>query len=334
MARKHHPDANPDDPKAEERFKEMSHAHDVLSDATKRREYDAEQQMQRTGGGFGRAGTGSAGFGDIFGSMFGGAGGGGRRGGARRQAPHRGQDLEVDVTLSFDQAMSGAEVPVTLERHEACTTCSGSGARPGSSPRLCGACDGRGSVTHDVGGFSIPEQCAVCRGHGTVVDDPCTDCHGTGTRSVERRIRVRIPAGAKDGTRIKLKGKGGAGTRGAPAGDLHVVTRVMPSPRYRRKGDDLLIDVPVTFAEAALGAKVEVPTLDGRVAITVPAGTQDGRTLRVPGKGAPRLAGSGSGSLLAKIKITIPSSLSDEQQAALVAFSDLDTTDPRARLFS
>jgi molecular chaperone DnaJ len=236
--------------------------------------------------------------------------------------------------LAFDQAMSGAEVPVTLERHEACGTCAGSGAKPGSTSRLCTTCDGRGSVTHDVGGFSIPEECPSCGGQGTVVEDPCTDCYGRGTRTVERRIRVRIPAGAKDGTRIKLKGKGGAGMRGGPAGDLHVITRVMPSPLFKRKGDDLTIEVPVTFAEAALGAKVEVPTLDGRVAITVPAGSQDGRTLRVPGKGAPKLDGSGNGSLLAKIKLTIPSSLSDEQQEALKAFSELDTSDPRARLFS
>ena len=166
-----------------------------------------------------------------------------------------------------------------------------------------------------------------------MVDEPCPDCRGTGTALKERRIRVRIPAGAKDGTRIKLKGKGGAGMRGGPAGDLHVITRVMPSSRYTRKGDDLLIEVPVTFAEAALGAKVEVPTLDGKVAITVPAGSQDGRTLRVPGKGAPKLDGSGHGSLLAKLRVTIPSSLSDAQKDALSAFAELDDSDPRARLF-
>ena len=293
--------------------------------------------MLRMGGGsarMGGGGGGAAGFGDIFGSMFGGSAPGGRRGGARRQTARRGQDLEVEVTLSFDQAMAGAEVPVTLERREACATCSGSGARAGSSPRLCSACDGRGSVTHDVGGFSIPEECPQCGGQGTVIDDPCPDCRGTGTRVVERRIRVRIPAGAKNGTRIKLKGKGGAGMRGGPAGDLHVVTRVMPSAIFTRKGDDLVIEVPITFAEAALGAKVEVPTLDGRVAITVAAGSQDGRTLRVPGKGAPKLNGKGSGSLLAKIRVTVPSSLTDEQTEALRAFSDLDTDDPRARLFS
>ncbi len=307
----------------------------MLSDPEKRREYDAERQFARMGGmGGGRAGgAGAAGFGDlgdIFGSMF---GGGGRRGGRGEPAPRRGQDLEVEVTLSFDQAMSGAEVPVTLEKTEACDACSGSGAAPGTSPRLCTACDGRGQLGRDIGGFSIPEACPECGGAGTIIEDPCSDCHGSGVRSAERRIRVRIPAGAKDGTRIKLKGKGGAGMRGGPAGDLHVITRVMPSPVFRRKGDDLVVEVPVTFTEAALGAKIEVPTLDGRVKITVPAGSQDGRTLRVPGKGAPKLNGSGNGSLLAKLRLTVPSSLSDEQKEALEAFAALDGADPREKLF-
>lgn len=314
----------------------------MLSDEEKRREYDAERQYARMGGGFGgrggagaRAGGGAAGFGDfgdIFGSMF---GGGGRGGGGRGQAggARRGQDLEVEVTLSFDQAMSGAEVPVTLEKTEACARCAGSGARPGTSPRLCTTCDGRGQVGRDIGGFSIPEPCPECGGAGTMIDDPCTECRGSGVRSAERRIRVRIPAGAKDGTRIKLKGKGGAGMRGGPAGDLHVITRVMPSAVFARRGDDLVVEVPVTFSEAALGAKIEVPTLDGRVKITVPAGSQDGRTLRVPGKGAPKLNGAGTGSLLAKLRVSVPAALSDEQKEALEAFAALDSANPREKLF-
>ena len=313
----------------------------MLSDADKRREYDAERQYARMGGGFGGAGGrggGAAGFGDlgdIFGSMFGGGAGGGRRSGGRGPSggARRGQDLEVEVTLPFDQAMSGAEVPVTLEKTEACATCAGTGAKPGTSPRLCVTCEGRGQVGRDIGGFSIPEACPDCGGAGTLIEDPCTDCRGTGVRSAERRIRVRIPSGAKDGTRIKLKGKGGAGMRGGPAGDLHVITRVMPSPVFTRKGDDLVVEVPVTFAEAALGAKIEVPTLDGRVKITVPAGSQDGRTLRVPGKGAPKLNGSGAGSLLAKLRVSVPASLTDEQREALEAFAALDGADPREALF-
>ena len=338
LARKYHPDANPGDAEAEERFKEISHANDVLSDPEKREEYDAQRRFARMGGGYGGMGgdAGGAGFGDlgdIFGSMFGGGGRGGRGGRGPSGGARRGQDLEVEVTLSFDQAMSGAEVPVTLEKTEPCATCAGSGATPGSSPRLCGTCEGRGSIGRDIGGFSIPEACPECGGAGTIIDDPCTDCRGTGQRSAERRIRVRIPQGAKDGTRIKLKGKGGAGMRGGPAGDLHVVTRVMPSPVFTRKGDDLVVEVPVTFAEAALGAKIEVPTLDGRVKITVPAGSQDGRTLRVPGKGAPKLNGSGQGSLLAKLRVSVPTSLSDEQKEALEAFAALDGADPREKLF-
>lgn len=338
LARKHHPDANPDDPAAEERFKEISHANDVLSDAEKRREYDAERAMARMGGGSRQGGAqgGGQGFGDfaeMFGSMFSGRGGRGGRGGGRPEA-RRGQDLEVTVTLSFAQAMAGAEVPVTLEKREACASCSGSGARAGTSPRLCTTCEGRGSLGRNMGGFSIPESCPDCGGAGTIIAEPCPDCRGSGTRSVERRIRVRIPAGAKDGTRIKLKGKGGAGLRGGPAGDLHVVTRVTPSGVFRRRGDDLVVEVPVTFAEAALGGRIEVPTLDGRVAITVPPGSQDGRTLRVPGKGAPKLNGSGSGSLLARLRVTIPSTLTDQQREVLKTFADLDDGDPRARLFT
>lgn len=284
-------------------------------------------------GGQGGGAGGFGDFGDIFGSVFGGGGGQGGGRGRRGGAPRRGQDLEVEVTLSFDQAMAGAEVPVTLEKTDACTTCAGSGAKPGTSPRLCTACDGRGSVGRDIGGFSIPEACPECGGAGTVIEDPCPDCRGSGVTSAERRIRVRIPAGAKDGTRIKLKGKGGAGPRGGSPGDLHVITRVMPSPVYTRKGDDLVVEVPITFAEAALGAKIDVPTLSGKVKITVPAGSQDGRTLRVPGKGAPKLNGPGIGSLLAKLRLTVPSSLTDEQAEALRAFADLDGADPRERLF-
>ncbi len=330
LARKHHPDANPDDPAAEERFKEVSHAHDVLSDPEKRREYDAQRRFGRMGGGARPAGFGD--LGDLFGSVF---GAGGRRGGRRAAAGgvRRGQDLEVEVTLSFDQAMSGAEVPVTLERTEPCVICGGSGGKPGTRPRPCTTCDGRGSVGRDIGGFSIPEACPDCGGAGAITDHPCTDCRGSGVRSAERRIRVRIPAGAKDGTRIKVKGKGGAGVQGGPAGDLHVITRVMPSPVFTRKGDDLVVEVPVTFAEAALGAKIDVPTPDGRVKITVPPGSQDGRTLRVPGQGAPNLHGSGRGSLLARLRVSVPTALTDEQKAALEAFAGLDPADPRERLF-
>ena len=338
LARVNHPDANPDDPKAEERFKEISHAHDVLSDPDKRREYDTRLQFGGrgpNGGGFGGPGGPSAGdgggfgdFADILSSMF--------RGGARSQEPvaRRGADVEVEVNLSFDQAMKGAQVPVSVELPVACADCGGTGAKPGTSPRLCPDCKGRGVLSRDHGPFAFNEPCPRCGGNGTVIDEPCPTCHGTGSTSTRSQIKVKIPAGVKDGTRIRLKGKGQAGTRGGPAGDLEVVTRVAPSRLYTRKGDDLEIEVPVTFAEAALGAQVEVPTIDGRLKLKVPAGSQDGRLLRIPGKGAPRLKGSGRGDLIARVRVQVPTDLSADQREALEAYATLDGENPRERLFS
>ena len=338
LARVNHPDANPDDPKAEERFKEISHAHDVLSDPDKRREYDTRLQFGGrgpNGGGFGGPGGASAGdgggfgdFADILSSMF--------RGGARSQEPvaRRGADVEVEVNLSFDQAMKGAQVPVSVELPVACADCGGTGAKPGTSPRLCPDCKGRGVLSRDHGPFAFNEPCPRCGGNGTVIDEPCPTCQGTGSTSTRSQIKVKIPAGVKDGTRIRLKGKGQAGTRGGPAGDLEVITRVAPSRLYTRKGDDLEIEVPVTFAEAALGAQVEVPTIDGRLKLKVPAGSQDGRLLRIPGKGAPRLKGAGRGDLIARVRVQVPTDLSADQREALEAYAALDGGNPRERLFS
>ena len=343
LARVHHPDANPDDPRAEERFKEISHAHDVLSDADKRKEYDDRLRfggrMPPNGrGGFGGGGGGSdaGGFGDfadMFSSIFRGAGSRGG-GGAGEPTARRGADVEVEVNLSFDQAMAGAQVPVSVETPVACADCGGSGATPGTSPRLCPECKGRGVRGRDVGSFAFSEPCPRCGGNGTVIDDPCPTCKGSGTTSTRSQIKVKIPPGVKDGTRIRLKGKGQAGTRGGPAGDLQVVTRVAPSRRYTRKGDDLHINVPVTFAEAALGAQVEVPTLDGRVKLTVPPGSPDGRALRIAGKGAPRLKGGGHGDLIATLRLDVPRELSSQQRDALEKYAELDARDPRETLFS
>lgn len=337
LARKYHPDANPDDPKAEERFKEVSHAHDVLSDPDKRREYDERLRFggrmpPNGGGGFGEGAGGFSGdFADIFSSIFRGA-----RGARTAQEPmaRRGADVEVEVSLSFDQAMSGAQVPVSVETPVACADCGGSGAKPGTSPRLCPECKGRGVRGRDGGAFAFSEPCPRCGGNGTVIDDPCPTCRGSGNTTTRSQIKVKIPAGVKDGTRIRLKGKGQAGVRGGPAGDLEVVTRVAPSRLFERQGDDLVINVPVTFAEAALGAQVEVPTLEGRVKLKVPAGSADGRQLRIPGKGAPRLKGSGRGDLIAKLRLDVPRRLSDEQREALERFAELDGRDPRETLFS
>lgn len=340
LARVHHPDANPGDAKAEERFKEISHAHDVLSDPDKRAEYDARLRFGgRANGGFGGApGGGDAGagagfgdFADMFSSIFRNARGGTA---TAEPTPRRGADVEVEVNLSFDQAMAGVQVPVSVETPVACADCGGSGAKPGTSPRLCPECKGRGVRGRDGGSFAFSEPCPRCGGNGTVIDDPCPTCHGTGNTTTRSQIKVKIPAGVKDGTRIRLKGRGQAGTRGGPAGDLQVITRVAPSRLYTRKGDDLVINVPVTFAEAALGAQVEVPTLDGRVKLTVPAGSADGRALRIGGKGAPRLKGEGRGDLIATLRLDVPRELSQKQKDALEKYAKLDARDPRETLFS
>lgn len=331
LARRYHPDRNQGDAQAEERFKQISHAHDVLSDPDKRREYDA---MRAFGGRVppnAGAGTG-AGFGDfadIFGDMF-------RRGGrgAPQQAPPKGADVEVEVTLSFEQAMHGAQIVVTADIDETCETCAGSGARAGTSPRLCPDCRGRGVTGRDLGGFSLGQACPRCGGNGTIIDDPCPTCGGRGSRPVHKRYPVKIPAGVKDGTRVRQAGKGQAGARGGKPGDLIVITRVTPSRLYVRQGDDLSLDVPVTITEAALGTRIEIPTIDGRVKLTVPPGSQDGRALRVPGKGAPKLRHSGRGDLIARLRVRVPETLSDAQRALLEQYAEIDDAAPRDGLFT
>jgi molecular chaperone DnaJ len=223
---------------------------------------------------------------------------------------------------------------VTVDKREACGTCGGSGAKSGTSPRLCPECRGRGVVGRDAGGFGVSRPCPRCSGVGTVVDDPCATCNGAGNVAARRRYNVKIPAGAKDGTKVRLRGRGQGGLRGGPAGDLIVVTRVTPSRLYTRSGDDLEIQVPVTFAEATLGAEVAVPTPDGRVRLKIPAGSPDGRALRIEGKGAPKLKGAGRGDLIARLRVQVPRDLSDAQREALERFADLDRRDPRETLFS
>lgn len=342
LAREHHPDANPGDRKAEERFKEISHAYDVLTDAEKRREYDTQRRFgagPRPGGagpagGPGDGGAGGFGdFADLFGSIF-------RRGGdpggtAGQTTPtRRGGDVEAQVQLSFEQAMRGAQAPVSFDRRGPCSACSGTGAKSGSKPRLCPDCKGRGVTGRDAGAFALSEPCTRCHGNGTVIDDPCVSCSGLGTVGTQARETVKVPAGVRDGTRVRKKGRGQAGVRGGPSGDLIVVAKVAASRLFTRQGDDLVIQVPVTFPEAALGAQVELPTLDGRVKLTIPKGSHDGRSLRVAGKGAPRLKGSGTGDLIAKVRIQVPRELSDQQREVLSTYGQLDARDPRETLFS
>jgi molecular chaperone DnaJ len=330
LARQHHPDANPGDSEAEERFKEVQHAYDVLSDPEKRKQYD------RLGTENGRPGyTFTEGFdlgdlgdlGDIFGGLFGG------RGRQQQQARgQRGRDLEVEVRLSFEDSLKGVETTIPVELETACRECGGSGARPGTAPTLCPECHGRGIKAESQGLFALSQPCPRCRGNGTVIEDPCPRCKGSGRERRTKRYTVKIPAGVKDGSKIRLRGKGEAGYGGAEAGDLYVVTRVAPSKVYTRRGDDLIVDVPVTYPEAALGATVRVPTPDGQVTVKVKPGTTDGTLLRVKGKGAPKLKGSGRGNLLARVKLSVPKKLSRAEREAMEALQKASRENPREGL--
>jgi molecular chaperone DnaJ len=320
LARQYHPDKNQGDKDAEERFKEVQNAYDLLSDPEKREQYDrfGSANGRGPGGGFNWSTTEGVDFGDLS-DLFGGIFGGGRFGGGARPTPaQRGNDVEVQVNLSFEDALSGVEtkIPVTLE--VACHTCHGSGAKPGTAPTVCPQCGGRGVVAESQGFFALSQPCPRCRGNGTIVEEPCPTCRGAGRERRTKRYTVKIPAGVKDGTRIRLKGKGEAGWNGGPAGDLYVVTRVEPSKTFHRRGDDLLVDVHVPFADAALGTTASVPTpVGGHVSVKIPSGSQDGKLLRVRGKGAPNPKGSGRGDLIARVKIDVPKKLSKREKELL-----------------
>ncbi|HUR51567.1 MAG TPA: molecular chaperone DnaJ [Mycobacteriales bacterium] len=336
LAAENHPDRNP---AGEERFKEVSEAYDVLSDDTKRREYDEARALFGSGGRRGRVpGAGGPGGFDA-GDLFGGAGGGGGfqdvfsnlfGGGRRAPGPRRGSDLETSTTLSFADAYRGATVPLRLTATGACSTCHGSGAAPGTSPRTCPVCQGQGVVARNQGSFSFAEPCKACQGTGHVVDAPCPTCSGSGEELKERVISVRIPEGVADGQRIRLKGKGGPGERGGPAGDLFVRVNVSGHPVYGRKGDHLTLVLPVTFPEAVLGSQVVVPTPEGTVTLKVPAGTRSGRTFRVKGKGFPTKTGRGD--LLVTVEVDVPTSLGDDARAALEAYASTASHEPRGHL--
>ena len=337
LARQYHPDKNPGDTEAEEMFKEVQAAYDVLSDPEKRQQYDAWGSPSGRPE-FGPGGSFTFDFGDFgdLGDLLGGIFGG-RRGGMRAQASRgrRGQDVEVELNLSFEDALRGLETTIPVSLESACSTCKGSGAKPGTEPKICPQCGGRGVVSEAQGLFALSQPCPRCRGNGTIIEDPCPTCRGTGRERRTRRFKVKIPAGVKDGTRIRLRGKGEAGYGGAPAGDLYVVTRVAPSKIFRRRGEaDLELEVPVTYPEAALGATVEVPTPEGRVSLKVPAGTQDGKLLRIKGKGAPKLKGSGHGDLIARVRVTVPSKLSKEEREAVEQLREASRENPREKAFS
>ena len=326
LARQYHPDKNPGDKEAEDRFKEVQTAYDVLSDEEKRKQYDrfgATNGRPAPGGqnaNFDFSGFDVGDLGDLFGGIF----GGGARGGTRVQRqPVRGDDVVAEVHLSFEDALHSSEVKVPVELTVSCRECGGTGARPGTAPVICPECNGRGVRSESQGRFALSQPCPRCRGNGTVIEQPCPKCHGSGR---ERRIKtytVKIKPGVKDGTRIRLKGKGEAGENGGPAGDLIVVTRVSSSDTYERRGDDLIVQVPVSFSTATLGGKVDVQPPEGPVSLKIPAGSEDGKLLRIKGRGAPRLTGSGKGDVLARVRIQVPKRVNKKERDLLEQLQEL-----------
>jgi molecular chaperone DnaJ len=343
LARANHPDANPDDPEAEKRFKDVGEAYAVLGDETKRREYDELRRLGAAGfagagggrgGGFGPGGPAMDGdLSDLLGHLFGSAGGGGGGGfgpmGGARSRPRRGQDLRADVHLTFEDALAGVRTTLRITGDGACDTCNGSGAAPGTSPTRCATCGGRGQVTVDQGPFSFAQPCGTCGGRGQRIDTPCTTCGGEGRVVKPRKLTVRIPAGVRDGAVIRVAGRGGPGQAGGPSGDVLVTVHVEPHPRFGRRGDDVTLEVPITFTEAALGTKLQVPTpRDGRRTIKVPSGTTSGRTFRIRGEGAPKGSG-GTGDLLVTTRIQVPTRVSRDQRRLLEQLAEHDDTEAR-----
>jgi molecular chaperone DnaJ len=350
LARENHPDSHPGDKAAEERFKSIAEAYDVVGDTEKRKQYDDLRAgvgagfgpftttgagtggfdfNDLFGGGTGRTSGGGGGFGDVFGGMF----GGGR---TRTTAqPRRGADIETDATIGFADSIEGVTVSLRLSSDAPCPDCSGTGAKAGTLPRVCPDCDGVGMRVASVGGaFTMNETCPTCHGRGLVVDDPCPTCHGSGRGMSNRTISARIPAGVKDGQRIRLRGKGANGERGGPAGDLYVNVKVASHPLFGRKGDNLTLTVPVSFAEAALGADIKVPTLGGApVTLKIPPGTPNGRSFRVRGRGVQRKDGH-TGDLLVTVEVHVPAHLDEKSRAAVEALRDAaGASDLRANLF-
>jgi molecular chaperone DnaJ len=336
LARKYHPDRNPDDPKSEERFKEVQGAYDTLSDPQKRKEYDAGGAFAGLGGGgrspFGPGGgAGPGGFGDlgdIFSTIF-------SRGGGRGEPQQvRGRDLETEVQLSFDQAVNGAQISVTVPKAGRCPTCHGNGAKPGTRPVTCPRCEGRGIDAQSQGFFSISQPCPQCGGAGQIIEHPCPTCSGSGLTQQTKRYKVNVPAGVKDGTRIRLAAKGEAGPQGGPPGDLYVTTRVTPSPLFKRLEDgNLEVTVPITIAEALRGGTIEVPTLSETKKIKVPAGTRHGTIQRLRGEGAPKPRGRGRGDIRYRLEIEVPEKLTKEQREAAEKLAEaFNGADPREGL--
>jgi molecular chaperone DnaJ len=346
LAKQYHPDANPG---SEERFKEISAAYDVLGDADKRKEYDEVRRLGPMAGGFGSGmpgggfgGGGGAGgpggfrvtntgdLGDLFGGLFGNRGGGGGR--TTTRGPQRGADMEAQLHLSFVDAVHGVTTSVNVPEDARCSNCKGSGAAPGTSTHTCPRCGGTGSLNDNQGLFSLSTVCPDCVGRGTLFDTPCPVCHGSGTERRVRKVKVRIPPGVEDGQRIRVKGRGAPGQGVAPAGDLYVVVHVKAHANFGRNGRNLTLTVPVTFPEAALGTTITVPTLDSKVSLKVPAGTQSGKVLRVRGRGVPSGNGRNAGKpgdLMVKLEVVVPTELTDEQREAVESLAAVTEDAPR-----
>lgn len=340
LARENHPDSNPGNTAAEEKFKRISEANDVIGDPAKRKEYD-EFRAQVSSGGFGGFGApgggggytttsdfdlgdlfggggpagGAGGFSDLFGGLFNQGRAGGGTGRSRAQRPRGGQDVETALTLSFREAALGETVQIKLSSASPCLTCHGSGAKPGTSPKVCGTCHGAGVTQRNQGAFGFAEPCTDCGGTGSKIDDPCTDCGGSGVTDRTRTINVKVPAGVSDGQRIRLSGQGEAGFRGAPSGDLYVTVTVQKDAVFQRDGADLLVDLPVSYPELVQGAQVSVPTLTGRVTVKVPAGSRDGQILRVRGRGIARKSGTGDLKVTLRVA-TPPAGMAEAELAA------------------
>lgn len=337
LAQKYHPDANPGNKEAEEKFKELSHAYDILSNTKKKNEYDNARQY------FGQGGSGAGGFkghgqppgfdysnlgdlNDLF-SMF----GGGRRPGSGFSNRTKGDDLQTEVTLAFEDAILGINVRVPVSRPGACDVCHGSGAYPGTSPRVCHDCRGTGYRSADQGLFGFSQPCITCRGSGKTIEKKCAKCHGSGSQNRQTVINLKVPAGVKDGSKIRLPGKG-ASLNGSMPGDLYVLVKIRPHPVFKRKNADIELDLPVTFTELALGTKIKIPTLDGLVSLKVPAATQNGHVFRLKGKGASKLKG-GKGDMLVRMQMVMPTGLDAKQRKLLKEYSELDSSDPRADIY-